>query len=191
MALIPVQERTSDEELMGRVQGTDDAEAFARLYDRHAARAYRVARSVCGDTHRSQDAVQEGFLSIWRARDRFCPEQGCFGAWSMTVVRRAAIDILRGESAEKRPPPGKSSEETIVSGSASAEEEVMMRDTADALRGSLAQLPDLQAEVISLAFFGELTHREIAAELALPEGTVKGRIRLGLERLRHSIRDGH
>jgi RNA polymerase sigma-70 factor, ECF subfamily len=129
----------SDETLMTRAQN-GDTDAFGELYDRHAVRAFRVARAICGDAGRAEDAVREGFLAIWHGRARFRPEKDSFRTWSMRIVQTRAIE------------------------SKSA-----------------------QAEVIALAFFGELTHTEIAALLDLPSGTVKGRMRLGLERLRKQM----
>lgn len=177
----------TDDDLMHRVQARDDVEAFGCLYDRHAARAYRVARSVCRDAHRAEEAVQDGFLSIWRGRTQFGPEKGSFRAWSMRIVRHAAIDTLRREAAAKRPRLGEQKGEPTDPQSDSLADGVAAADQAEALRASLAQLPAAQAEVIGLAFFGELSHSEIAHELALPSGTVKGRMRLGLEKLRRQM----
>lgn len=169
------------------VQGSDDVDAFGNLYDRHAARAYHVARSVCGDTDRAEEAVQEAFLSIWRGRSRFRPDKGSFQEWSMRVVRYAAIDALRYDAAEKRPQLVEEARERPDPQADSPAERAVADDQAEALRASLARLPAAQAEVIRLAFFAELTHAEIAAKLALPPGTVKGRMRLGLEKLRRQM----
>jgi RNA polymerase sigma-70 factor (ECF subfamily) len=186
MAPTPKITTRTDEELMARAQG-DDAEAFAQLYDRHATRAFRVARAVCGDASRAEDAVQEGFLAIWRNRASYQPRTGTFQAWSMKIVRNRAIDssrraatrppLLRGDAGRDQPPASGSS-------AASPQDEVLARSESRALLASLGRLPKAQAEVIVLAFFGELTHAEIAAQLGLPSGTVKGRMRLGLEKLR-------
>ena len=183
MTQVAVLGGATDEELMLRVQEAEDVDAFASLYDRHAARAYRIARSVCGDGSRSEEAVQEGFLSIWRGRARFRPGSGSFKAWSMIIVRYAAIDVIRHDGAEKRP---RLEEEVDVSDCAATglDDQVVAKSEAEALRACLAQLPDAQAEVIDLVFFGELSHSEIAGQLGLPRGTVKGRMRLGLEKLR-------
>ena len=178
---------TTDEELMRRVKDADDADAFGCLYDRHAARAYRVARSVCGDPQRSQDAVQDGFLSIWRRRSRFHDDRGTFQAWSMSVVRYAAIDVLRRENAAKRPRSAANGVEDVSARSASPEDQAVSASESESLRVALVQLPDAQAVVIGLAFFGELSHSEIAQQLDLPAGTVKGRMRLGLEKLRSEL----
>jgi RNA polymerase sigma-70 factor (ECF subfamily) len=170
---------------MTRVQ-TDDTDAFAQLYSRHSARALQVARAVCHDTGRAEEAVQEGFLSIWRNRASFQPELGNFKTWSMRIVQNRAIDSYRSAAAHPErliaAPEGNPREPT-----ASPQDEVIALTENDALRASLLRLPAAQAEVIGLAFFGGLTHTEIATQLELPQGTVKGRMRLGLEKLRGQL----
>jgi RNA polymerase sigma-70 factor, ECF subfamily len=180
-----ISQRT-DEDLMARAQA-DDTEAFAQLYDRHASRAFRVARAVCSDPGRAEDAVQEGFLAIWRNRASFRPHTGTFQAWSMKIVRNRAIDssrrlasrppLQKADREEERPPDAGASP-------ISPQDAVLARSERKALLDSLRRLPEAQAEVIVLAFYGELSHSEIAAQLNLPAGTVKGRMRLGLEKLR-------
>ena len=171
----------SDEALMGRVQA-DDTEAFAELYDRHSGRALRVARAVCRDAGRSEDAVQDAFLSIWRTRSTFRPATGSFQAWAMKIVQHRAIDSARREAS--RPGPGRLDTSVPDSVSRSVQDDVVERSEAEALRASLDSLPPAQAEVVALAFFGGLTHSQIADQLELPAGTVKGRMRLGLHKLR-------
>jgi RNA polymerase sigma-70 factor (ECF subfamily) len=158
-------------------------EAFGELFDRYGDRAYRVALSVCRDSDRAQDAVQEGFLSVWKSRDSYRPEHGTVAAWLLTVVRHRAIDVARSSG---RHSARRDSDDQLEARAAPSDvgESVIMRDDADRLRASLATLPDAQAEVITLAFYGQLSHTEIAAQLGLPAGTVKGRMRLGLQRLR-------
>lgn len=172
---------------MRRVAETGDAEAFRFLYDRHAKRALRVARSVCGDSSRSEEAVQEAFLSIWRGRARYAPHKGSFQAWSMSIVRCAAINRVRYDAAIRRP---RLSAEGVDAANPHAEavvDRAIRGSDAHELRSALARLPDAQAKVISLAFYGELSHSEIAQQLNLPAGTVKGRMRLGLEKLRRQL----
>lgn len=144
----------SDEALMTRVQA-GDTDAFATLYDRHAERAFRVARAVCGDRSNAETAVTEGFQTIWNRRASFSAERECFRAWAMRIIRDRAIDP---------------------------------RYSADTTLPTLLQhLPAAQAEVIVLAFYGGLSPAEIAAQLELPPGAVKGRMRLGLEKLRREL----
>jgi RNA polymerase sigma-70 factor (ECF subfamily) len=176
----------SDEALMARVQ-SEDADAFAELYDRHAVRAFRVARAICHDRGHAEDVVQESFLAIWAGRARFSPENGSFKAWSMSIVKNRAIDSYR--AAAVRPPLqlAETQAEKPDAKSKSVQDQVVARSETDAMLLSLRKLPAAQAEVIALAFFGELSHSEIAAQLDLPPGTVKGRMRLGLEKLRRQM----
>ncbi|MDQ3724812.1 MAG: RNA polymerase sigma factor [Actinomycetota bacterium] len=176
----------SDEALMARVQN-GDTDAFAELYDRHAVSAFRVARAICRGSGRAEEAVQEGFLAIWTSRAHFRPENGSFRAWSMSIVKNRAIDSYR--AAAVRPPlqlPETQAEKPDAK-SKSVQDQVVARSETDAMLLSLRKLPAAQAEVIALAFFGELSHSEIAAQLDLPPGTVKGRMRLGLEKLRKQM----
>ena len=178
--------RQDDEVLMRRVQADDQA-AFAELYDRHASLAFRVARSVCRDVRRAEDAVQEGFMSVWRSRARYRHGQGSVQAWTMMIVRNMAIDSYRNVSARPQEVTHPTDLEIADTVSDSPSDVVIARSESDALRTAVLRLPEPQAEAITLAFFGGLSHSEIAAQLELPTGTVKGRMRLGLEKLRDLI----
>ena len=142
---------------MARAQD-GDADAFAELYDRHSLRAFRVARALCPDSGRAEAAVQDGFLVIWHSRARFSPEKGAFKAWAMAIVKDRAV-----------------------------QDQALTPDETGTMLDSLRKLPAAEAEVIALAFFGGLSHSEIASQLDLPAGTVKGRMRLGLEMLRQRM----
>lgn len=177
----------TDEAVMARVQA-DDRGAFAELYDRHGARAYRVAFAVCRERTRAEDAVQEGFLSMWRSRSKYRSEAGTFQSWSMRIVHNRAIDSFRraakpGEQVarieEKDPAP-----DLLAT---SPPDEVIAIAERDELGSFLSALPPKQTEVIVLAFYGGLSHSEIAAHLDLSSGTVKGRMRLGLEKMRDAM----
>lgn len=188
MATIELRDQ-SDEALMRRVQD-DDTDAFGLLYDRHAVKGLSVALSVSRNTHLAEEALQEGFLSIWRSRCTFDPRNGSsFRAWAMTTIRNRAIDQNRRRSA--RPQPSSVPvDELPAASSRSALDEAMERSDHKALDDHLRRLPEAQAEVITLAFFGGMSHTEIAEELELPAGTIKGRMRLGLEKLRRGLGDG-
>ena len=175
----------SDGELMSRVSA-GSVDSFVDLYDRYCDRAYRTARSVCHDDGSAQEALQEGFLSVWNSRANYHPQRGSVGAWLLTVIRYRAIDVARGNH---RHTSRRADEDQFTTGSAADDplEIVVRRDDAQRLRASLATLPDAQAAVITLAYYGQLTHTEIAACLGLPTGTVKGRMRLGLQRLQQEI----
>ena len=165
----------------------NDPRAFGELYDRHSARAWHVARAVCHDASRAEDAVQEGFLAVWRSHGSYRGDLGSVRGWLMTIVRNRAIDSARRESAGHRPRLADREPFFDEAADGSTSDHVIARSEADALRHRLAELPDEQAEVIVLAYYGQLSHSEIAARLSLPPGTVKGRMRLGLEKLRAQL----
>lgn len=175
----------TDSQLMGEVSSAS-VEAFAELYDRYCDRAYRVAFSVCRDDGRAQDAVQEAFLSVWKTRSSYRPDQGTVAAWLLTVVRYRAIDLVR-RNANHATYRANEDELDSLRSPDDVCEKVIQREAADRLQASLALLPDVQQEVITLAFYGQLSHAEIASRIHLPAGTVKGRMRLGLQKLATSI----
>jgi RNA polymerase sigma-70 factor (ECF subfamily) len=174
-----------DDLLMSQVKG-GSVDAFAELYDRYSVRAYRVARSICHDQGHAEDAIQEAFLSIWKSRTAYQSQRGTVAAWLLTTVRYRAIDITRRDHKHASRRAGENTIATPPTPGALADQ-VTNRDEADGLRALLTNLPDAQREVITLAFYGELTHTEIATALNLPAGTVKGRMRLGLQKLRTNI----
>jgi len=178
-----------DAEVMADVSA-GSVEAFGVLYDRYAERAYRVAFSVSHEDSRAQDAVQEAFLSIWKRRTSYRPQRGSVAAWLLTVVRHRAIDIARLNGKHVA---GRAGEAELQGHPAPEDvaETAIRRDDADRLMASLALLPEEQQAVITLAYYGQLTHAEIATQLGLPPGTVKGRMRLGLQKLQHTIAREH
>ena len=180
-----VVEVRDDDLLMARVKA-GSVDAFEELYDRYCDRAYRVAWSVCRNQSRAEDAVQEAFLSIWKSPAAYLSQRGTVAAWLLTSVRYRAIDLARRNSkhADRR-----TGEQTLDSHPARGDiaEQTATRDEAHRLRALLTQLPDAQREVITLAYYGQLTHTEIATALDLPAGTVKGRMRLGLQKLRTGV----
>jgi len=174
-----------DNEVMADVK-VGSVDALGVLYDRYCDRAYRIARSVCGDDGRAQEAVQETFISIWATRDSYEQQRGRVAAWVLSIARHHAIDIARRNAPHAA---HRASDERLHTLPAPANVAELVAGRADAhdLQRLLAQLPAAQREVITLAFYGQLTHTEIAEHLHLPAGTVKGRMRLGLQRLRGDI----
>jgi RNA polymerase sigma-70 factor (ECF subfamily) len=175
----------SDATLLKRAR-TGDAAAFATVYDRHAAAAYSLARRMLQSPGPAQEVVQEAFLSLWRA-DSYCAQKGSLRNFLLGIVRNRAIDALRKNrrlSAKER------HDDTVLSRLTAADHtdvEVEQRDTEQLLRAALTKLPDAQRQALDLAYFGGMTHVEIALRLNEPVGTIKGRIRLGLEKLRAEI----
>lgn len=181
----PSASTVADDRLMARVQ-TGDVEAFALLYKKYCVCAYRIAYAMCGDHDCAEDAVQEGFFSVWASRDHYRPETAGASSWILTMVRRRAIDGIRRDSrhAARREPEGALEARAAITDVAS--EAIGHADVAG-LQGPLALLPETQREVITLAFYGQLSHSEISTYLRLPPGTVKGRMRLGLHKLRAEL----
>jgi RNA polymerase sigma-70 factor, ECF subfamily len=175
----------SDGELMVTVTA-GSVDGFVVLHGRYYDRAYRVARAVCHDDGRAQEAVQEGFLAVWNSRASYRSQQGTVAAWLLTVVRYRAIDIARSNyrHASRR---ADDAPLTQVSPEEDPWEIVAKHDDAQRVQISLAMLPDAQAEVITLGYYGQLTTTEIATRLGIPAGTVKGRMRLGLQKLRADL----
>lgn len=178
----------SDEDLMALV-AEKDAAAFELFYERHGRAAFSLAYRILGDRGQAEDVTQETFLSTWRSNAAFDPARGSVRTWILGVVRNRAIDLVRRESAKRSPRLELRSDEAIeeTSSAASTEEEAMRRETQREVRTVLDGLPPAQAQVVQLAYFGGFSQSEIANVLGLPVGTVKGRMRLALTKVRSGL----
>jgi RNA polymerase sigma-70 factor (ECF subfamily) len=177
----------ADEDLMQLVQ-RGDPRAFELVYDRHSGAAFSLAYRMVGRGNVAEDVVQEAFLSIWRSGARYERARGSVRTWVLGIVHHRAIDQLRRSSVHsKRRASDEGIEDRIESGERT-DVEVARRDEAQAIRSAMETLPPEQSHVIELAYFGGFTHTEIADILETPVGTVKGRMRLGLEKLRDRLR---
>jgi len=171
--------------------GRKDPEAFEVFYDRHGGAAFSLAYRILGERGAAEDCIQEAFISIWRSGGKFDPTRGSVRSWTLSIVRNRAIDVLRSK-AGKAPKMTFDDDEIIESRPSEelTEEEAMRNETATEVRGALSQLPDDQSKVIQLAYFGGFSQSEIARMLNVPLGTVKGRMRLGLEKIRGELAEG-
>jgi RNA polymerase sigma-70 factor, ECF subfamily len=176
----------ADEDLMVRVS-TGDASAFEIIVDRHSDVAFSLAYRMCGRRGMAEDIVQESFLSLWRSGARYDRARGSVRSWVLGVVHNRAIDLFRRDSI-------RTSKDVVDEGAVerlpaaeSTEREAERRDEASQVRTALSGLPEEQRKVIELAYFGGFSHSQIAEMLGLPAGTVKGRMRLGLTKLRVSL----
>ena len=156
------------------------------LYDRLGRQAFGLAYRILGDGPSAEDAVQEAFLTLWRQAERLDPARGKVSSFLMTVVHHKAIDLLRSRRGEmtKREsldPP------VFAQEGADVLESVTESMGRDAVRSALQSLPEEQRQPIELAYFEGLTHVEIADTLGIPLGTVKSRLRLGLEKMRQAL----
>jgi RNA polymerase sigma-70 factor (ECF subfamily) len=167
-----------------------DARAFEVVFDRHAGAAYSLAYRMCGRRVAAEDIVQDAFLSLWRGGSGYDHTRGSVRSWVLSAVHNRAIDAFRRQ--RTRGGSDVSDEEVAVRLAApdSTEEEVERRDDARRVRAALKELPPDQRQVIELAYFGGFTHSEIAEMLELPPGTVKGRMRLGLTKMRYHLGEG-
>jgi RNA polymerase sigma-70 factor (ECF subfamily) len=182
-------ERLADEELMPLI-GARDADAFEVFYDRHGGVAYSLAYRIVGERAAAEDVVQEAFISIWRSGARYDRTRGSVRSWTLGVVRNRAIDLLRRRGG--RTPLDFDDDSILEQRQAPerTEEEALARETADEVRGAIGELPGEQSKVIELAYFGGFSQSEIAQMLGVPLGTVKGRLRLGLEKMRGALAGG-
>ena len=183
-------ERLADEDLMPLV-AREDHLAFEVFYDRHAGAAYSLAYRIVGSRTAAEDVTQEALLSIWRSGARYDRARGSVRAWTLGIVRNRALDLLRKESG-RSPKLAAGGDELLERRAADelTDTEAVRREAAREVRGALRLLPADQLKVIELAYFGGLTHSEIAEALGMPLGTVKGRMRLAMEKIRTTLAEG-
>jgi RNA polymerase sigma-70 factor (ECF subfamily) len=164
-----------------------DTAAFELIYDRHCNVAFSLAYRMCGARIGAEEVVQEAFLSMWRSGARYDRTRGSVRNWVLRIVHNRAVDSLRrGVTRESK----QIYDEGVVERLPAAErvdELVERRDQGREIRGALDGLPSEQSRVIELAYFGGFSHNEIAEMLDTPIGTVKGRMRLGLSKMRVAL----
>jgi RNA polymerase sigma-70 factor, ECF subfamily len=176
----------ADEDLMQLVR-TGDAAAFEVVYERHATVAFSLAYRMTGRRGHAEDVVQEAFLSLWRSGARYDRTRGSVRTWILGIVHNRAIDALRRATVhDRRRASDEGIEERFESGERT-DVEAARRSEAAEVRTALAGLPPEQSRAIELAYFGGFSHAEIAEMLDTPIGTIKGRIRLGLDKLRTQL----
>jgi RNA polymerase sigma-70 factor (ECF subfamily) len=176
----------ADEELMQLVSQGDPL-AFETIYDRHGGPAFSLAYRMVGNRPAAEDAVQEAFLSIWRSRMRYESERGSVRSWILGIVHHRTIDSLRRNLVHDRRRGSAEGIEERHEAPERTDVEAVRRDEARSVRAALDTLPGDQNQVIELAYFGGFTHSQIAEMLNMPIGTVKGRMRLGLDKLRREL----
>jgi RNA polymerase sigma-70 factor (ECF subfamily) len=164
--------------------GGGDSAAFEVVYERHGSVAYSLAHRMCGRGQAAEDIVQEAFLSAWRRASSYDAARGSVRTGLLGIVHHRAVDALRRTGSDGRRRVDVPVEELELDAGVSVSAEVIGRDQAGAVRDALGELPPEQSRVIELAYFGGFTHTEIAGMLGVPAGTVKGRMRLGLTKLR-------
>ena len=175
---------TSDGALVVSI-GRWHEEALAEVYRRHAGAVYGLARRVLRDTAIAEEVVQDVFLSLWNAPEKFDPERGSLRSFLLTQTHGRAVDVLRSDTSRRR------REEKDVRSTAEdgydIDHAVWDLAVADQVKVALGALSAAERQAIELAYYGGLTYREVASRLGTPEGTVKTRIRTGLRRMREEL----
>ncbi|MCH6555729.1 MAG: sigma-70 family RNA polymerase sigma factor [Chloroflexi bacterium] len=178
-----------DEELMQRLLHKDKR-AFEAIFDRYGDLVYSTSLRVLRDAHLAQDVSQEIFVRLWRKPESYVAERGRFLTWLISVTRNRAVDEIRSrgrrlrhetaspEEQEREIPAGEGNDPAL---------NAQLAEQARTVRAALAELPPEQRQVIELAYFGGLTQQEISDRLEQPLGTVKTRIRLGMQKLRAAL----
>jgi RNA polymerase sigma-70 factor, ECF subfamily len=179
----------ADEDLMQLVR-RGDAQAFEVVYERHCSAAFSLAYRMCGTRAAAEDVVQESFLSLWRSGARYDRARGSVRTWVLGIVHNRAIDSLRRSVVHDRRRASDEGIEERFEARERTDVEVARLDEAQEIRVALETLPAEQSRVIELAYFGGFTHTEIADMIKAPVVTVKGRMRLGLKKLRDELGQG-
>ena len=173
----------SDEALVALIARSDDA-ALEELYTRFGRVAYGLALRVLRDPALAEDAVQDAFLTVWRTASRFLPERAKASTWLLTLVHRRAVDVVRREQPRRAEP----LETALQPGATATEDEAWLRLQRTRVQEALRRLPDQQREALELAYYGGFTQSQLAERLGEPLGTIKTRVRLGMQKLRECLR---
>ncbi len=175
-----------DEALIEALQ-QKNLEALEELYDRHHGMAMAVAFRVLNDRSLAEDVIQEAFLAVWRQAESFRRERGSCRSWLLSIVRHRAIDVTRGRSFNKE---RVSLDEMVFEPRyPDAWQEVSTSLDSQQIKQAVDELPQEQRDAITLAYFKGYNQREIAEQTGVPLGTVKGRLRLGIQKLRNMLTD--
>ncbi len=180
----------ADEEVMQLVQ-SGSPRAFELLYDRHGGAAFSLAYRMIGNRVSAEDITQEAFLSIWRSRLRYDQARGSVRTWVLGIVHNRAIDALRKSIVHERRRDTLEIVEERYESKERTDVEAARREEARSVRSALDTLPEDQRRTIELAYFGGFSHSQIAELVDEPIGTVKGRMRLGLEKMRRQLAEGY
>jgi len=175
----------SDGELAAAMSSRNEA-AIAELYDRYGRLAYSIAVQMLGDPGKAEDCVQDAFIRVWRSSSTFDPALGSLRSWLVATVRNRAIDIMRAQRKDVTRELALGFD--LSDDRANPESEASSSFERRAVRAAIAHLPQEQRKTLELSYFGGFTQTEIAKIMNVPLGTVKGRMRLALEKLSSYLR---
>lgn len=173
----------ADAELIARVCWREEP-ALGAIYDRYGRLVYSIALRIVGDRELAEEVVQDVFQAVWQSAGSFQPS-GNFSAWLIGIARHRAIDATRSRRHRSRAREELLNDNRVAGVSDRSMDEMMLRSV---VRAALDHLPPTQRQAIELAYYGGLTHIEIAARLGEPVGTVKSRMRMGMQRLREILK---
>jgi RNA polymerase sigma-70 factor (ECF subfamily) len=176
---------STDDASLARRLRSGDRDALGELYDRHASVALAVALRIVGNPEQAEDLVHDAFVIVWQKIARFDASRGSLRAWLLTILRNRGIDRLRAAR-----PSVEIDEADLPSGPNPTWEEAIRRLSAAEVRTALDSLPPEQRNAVELAYFNGRTYREIAQITGVPQGTVNGRMRLALSKLRDTLATG-
>jgi RNA polymerase sigma-70 factor (ECF subfamily) len=179
--------RLADEELMQLVAASD-SDAFEVILERHADAAFSLAYRMCGRRSVADEITQESCLALWRSGARYDRARASVRTWVLSIVHNRAIDALRRSGVHDRRRASDGGTAESLEASERTDAQAIENAASEEIRGALGELPAEQRQVIELAYFGGFTQTEIASMLDTPVGTVKSRMRLGLEKLRDRLR---
>jgi RNA polymerase sigma-70 factor, ECF subfamily len=172
----------ADEDLLSFV-GQGDSEAFTILYDRYGRATFSLAYRVMGERQAAEDLVQDAFLKLWRSATSYRPERGSVRTWLLSIVRNRGIDQLRAHASRRRMQ-DRIEASAPRSQPSEAFAETWRNSQRDRVRDALNTLPPEQLKVLELAYFSGYTHAQVSELLDVKLGTIKGRMRLGLKKMR-------
>src|SRR5688500_4276048 len=172
----------ADEDLISLVEAAD-AEAFATLYDRHSRAAFSLAYRMMGERQDAEDLAQDAFLKVWQSASSYRAERGSVRTWILSIVHNRGIDQIRSQASRRRTQ-DKIEASASRSQPSEAFAETWRNSQRDQVREALNTLPPEQLKILELAYFSGYTHVEIAELVDVPLGTMKGRMRLGLKKMR-------
>ncbi|MGH2654109.1 MAG: sigma-70 family RNA polymerase sigma factor [Actinomycetota bacterium] len=181
---------------MGGIHGLSDAalvvavarfreEALEEIYRRHAGAVFGLARRVLLDAALAEEVLQEVFLALWRSPERFDPDRGKLRSYLLVLTHRRSVDLVRSEDARRKREEREVAMSPDVLGDVEREAEALI--ASERVKEAVSELPEGEREAIELAYYGGHTYREVAGLLGEPEGTVKSRIRSGLNRMRGAL----
>lgn len=181
----------TDEALMIAINARDEL-AFAVLYDRYVDLVYSSTSRVVLDSQLAEDITQDVFVRLWQRPEQFIAERGRFLSWLMSVARNRAVDELRARGRRRRREVASSPAEDPLKACSDADDPLLSAELHEAqvqVRRALGDLPPEQRLALELAYFSGMTQQEIAAALHEPLGTIKTRVRLGMQKLRRALED--